>query len=137
MDIDISGIDKAAVLAALYNGSRPQGLGFLQFSDTPMTTEQAQAILEEGVIYFDYLKGRVMKVNLEGDSFNPWAYDRDNGEGAAFTVIRALRESGDITDDDIDRLHKHGTANAANDLLSRYGDEAVELAKKAAKPYAC
>jgi hypothetical protein len=28
--IDISKLDKAAVLAALYNNSKPQGLGFLQ-----------------------------------------------------------------------------------------------------------
>ena len=30
MSIDIKGANKASVLAALYNNSRPQGMGFLQ-----------------------------------------------------------------------------------------------------------
>jgi hypothetical protein len=38
-----------------------------------------------------YLKGRVMKVDLSGDSFGPWLYDRDNGDGAAERVIAELR----------------------------------------------
>ena len=34
--------------------------------------------------YFDYLYGRVLKVDLKGDDgFEEWLYDRDNGEGAA------------------------------------------------------
>ena len=38
--------------------------------------------------YFDYLKGRVMKVDLsEDDGFEEWLYDRDNGEGAAQSAL--------------------------------------------------
>jgi hypothetical protein len=40
---------------------------------------------------FDYLHGRVMKVDLSGDSFDPWLYDRDNGEGAASRAIAKMR----------------------------------------------
>ena len=49
----------------------------------------------QGSKYFDYLKGRVMKLDLTSDDeFDPWGYDRDNGRGAAQNVIDALRESG-------------------------------------------
>ena len=39
--IDISGLDKADVLAALYNAAQPRGLGHLQFDPEPMTREKA------------------------------------------------------------------------------------------------
>lgn len=87
--IDLKGKDKAVVLAALYNASHPQGLGFLHFDPRPMTTGEAAELLSEQT-YFDYLKGRVMKVNLAGDALDPWLYDRDNGEGAAQRVIDSL-----------------------------------------------
>jgi len=40
--------------------------------------------------YFDYLYGKIMKVNLSGDEFSPTLYDRDNGEGSAFKAIKHL-----------------------------------------------
>ena len=82
MKIDISRKDKAQVLAALYNASRPIGLGFLQYDPTPMTVEEARELLKQ-TTYFDYLKGRVMKVDLSGDELETRLYDRDNGDGAA------------------------------------------------------
>lgn len=92
MTIDITGLDKAAVLAALYNRAQVQGLGFLQAKSGDMTTEEAQAILnDDDNRYFDYLYGRVMKVDLKGDEFNPWLYDRDNGEGAAARALEGLK----------------------------------------------
>ena len=92
MMIDISGLDKAAVLAALYNNSRPQGMGLLHFDPTPMSVEAAREILDiDRPPYFDYLHGRVMKVDLDSDELDPWGYDRDLGEGAAKKVIDSLR----------------------------------------------
>jgi hypothetical protein len=87
--IDISTISKGAALAALYNRSEPQGLGILQFDPRPMTEDEANAILAEQQ-NFDYLKGRVMKVDLTGDPFDPWRYDRDNGEGSAARAIAGI-----------------------------------------------
>lgn len=92
MTIDITGLDKAAVLAALYNRAQVQGLGFLQAKSGDMTTEEAQAILDDDDNrYFDDLYGRVMKVDLKGDEFNSWLYDRDNGEGAAARALEGLK----------------------------------------------
>jgi len=90
--IDIKGLNKAEVLAALYNNSKPLGLGFLHFDPTNMTVEEAENILKE-TTDFDYLKGRVMKVNLSSDEgFEEWLYDRDNRNGAAQRAIDALRK---------------------------------------------
>ena len=103
--IDLKGLDKAAVLAALYNAAKPQGLGFLHFDPAPMTVPEASILLADrqaklkefnstggnlDEIYFDYLKGRVMKVDLSGDELIFWLYDRDNGEGAAQRAIDGI-----------------------------------------------
>ena len=85
--IDLKGKNKAEVLAKLYNASRPQGLGFLQYYGKDMTTEEAQDLLDSGNTYFDYLKGRVMKVDLSRDELDPRLYDRDNGQGAAAAAL--------------------------------------------------
>lgn len=85
--MDISQLDKAAVLAALYNHARPQGMGFLHFDLTPMTIEEARQIIASGQTYFDYVKGRVMKVDLSKDFLDTRLYDRDNGPGAAENAI--------------------------------------------------
>lgn len=85
--VDTKGLKKSAVLAALYNDSKPQGLGFLHFDPAPM----AEDLLKTST-HFDYLKGRVMKVDLSNDdSFEEWLYDRDNGNGAAQRAINKLR----------------------------------------------
>jgi hypothetical protein len=84
--INISDMNKAEVLAKLYNASQPLGMGFLHFTPEPMELDEAQQLLEEGT-YFDYLKGRVMKVDLSKDAFDPWLYDRDNGQGAAARAL--------------------------------------------------
>lgn len=89
---------KAKTLAALYNASRPQGMGFLHATAEDMTEAEAQAILDDGdqrrPAYFDYLKGRVMKVDLSADEFEPGLYDRDNGQGAAARAIEGIEETG-------------------------------------------
>lgn len=96
--IDIKGLDKAAVLAALYNRAQPQGMGFLHFDPKPMTTEEAAVHLEAVKPFdsrFDYLKGRVMKVQILGDELYEGLYDRDNGQGAAARAIDSIRQTSD------------------------------------------
>lgn len=96
--VSIKGIDKAEVLRALYNASQPLGMGILHFTPQDMTKEEAAKILKEvgdrspSMVYFDYLQGRVMKVNLTGDEeFEEWLYDRDNGKGAAQRAIDSIK----------------------------------------------
>lgn len=89
--IDISKLDKAAVLAALYNRAKPQGWGYLDYQPGDMTIEQAREHLAK-TTSFDYIQGRVLKINLGKAELDPWGYDRDNGQGAAQRAIDALRE---------------------------------------------
>lgn len=88
--VSTKGLRKSAVLAALYNASKPQGLGFLEFDPAPMSEKEAEELLKYGT-YFDYLKGRIMKVDLrDDDEFDERLYDRDNGLGAAQRVINHI-----------------------------------------------
>jgi len=91
--IDITGLNKAHVLAALYNRSHPQGWGYLHAVPEDMTHVQAERLLDGSEEKrFDYIQGRVMKVNLSSETeFDPWLYDRDNGAGAAARTIYELR----------------------------------------------
>ncbi len=96
-DIDISGLSKPRVLQALFNRTKQQGLGFLDpRGSCPMDEQTSRDIVSEMEsdgykLSFDYLYGRVMKVDITGDSFGPWLFDRDNGPGAAAEAIECLR----------------------------------------------
>lgn len=89
--IDISNLDKAAVLAALYADARPVGMGFMHFIAGPLDPGEARSLLADGLTYFDYLHGRVMKIDLSGDTLDPRLYDRDNGDGAAARAVDSVR----------------------------------------------
>ena len=88
--VNIEGLDKAKVLKALYDGSHVQGLGFLHAVNS-FTEEDARELLKTHT-YFDYLYGKVMKVNLSSDvEFEEMLYDRDNYQGKARNIIDGLR----------------------------------------------
>lgn len=88
--VSIKGKSKAAVLAALYNHSKPQGIGYLHYNAAPMGEAQAASELSLGT-YFDYLNGRVMKMDLKSDeSFDERLYDRDLGTGAAQRAVDSV-----------------------------------------------
>jgi hypothetical protein len=103
--IDITGLDKAEVFQALYNRAKTQGAGILHYTPEDMTLEEAREAINGGHssggdyvftppgmprLYFDYYKGRVMKVDLSGDELRTWGYDRDNGDGAARRALEPL-----------------------------------------------
>ena len=93
--VDITGLDKAEVLLALWKGSHAQGMSFLGIESFDI--EAARKIIAESKsMYFDYVAGHVIKCDLSGDTFNPRNYDRDNYEGAAEEVIEALRNGVEI-----------------------------------------
>ncbi len=123
--VNISGLSKESVLAALYNASRPQGMGFMHYDPTPMTEKVAEGVIKRmgGVLDFDYLAGRVMKVNIHKDEFDPWCYARDNGQGAAARVISELRVSGKLNTDAIAEQHKKGTKEAAAETRGMLEEE--------------
>lgn len=89
--MDISKYNKAEVLAALYNNSKPQGFGFMQSSPLDMTKSEAEELLSQST-YFDYLQGRVMKICLEPDTteLDTRLYNQDNGHKAAERAIESI-----------------------------------------------
>lgn len=93
--IDISNLPKSKVLSALFNASAPRGLGFM-YPSAPMVdddaTEIVNALQGDGRdLYFNYLRGRVMKVDITHDTFDPWLFDREYGQGAAARAIDSIR----------------------------------------------
>ena len=89
--IDITGLDKAEVLHALYHRSRYQGLGLYAAVIKYSVEDARRDYAASESKYFDYLYGRVLKVDLSKDSFDSRLYDRDCGEGAAEEAINKLR----------------------------------------------
>lgn len=103
--VNIAGLDKAELFAALYNHAKPLGMGRLHYDPTPLTKESAEKLMGLGddatrmfpgitrgsSLYFDYVKGRPLKINLEGDELETSLYNRDQGDGAAERIIAELR----------------------------------------------
>lgn len=86
-EINIKGLDKAKILKALYDRAHPLGLGFLHFVPGDMEIKEAEELVKK-YTYFDYLKGRVMKVDLSKDELRTDLFDRDNGNGAAYNALK-------------------------------------------------
>jgi hypothetical protein len=100
LDIDISGIDKAKLLAALHNGTRPLGLGVLH-ARGDMSEEDASEYIAQrpdgggSVMWFDYVHGRPIKVGFDGNTMlRADLYDRDapGGRGSAERIVASLRK---------------------------------------------
>jgi hypothetical protein len=101
-DIDITGIDKAVLLAALFNHSKQLGAGKLDESGQyPLTVDEARNIIQARThahgwrSSFDYLRGRVINCDIGGDlldACDAWVYDRDNGAGRCVQAIEFARK---------------------------------------------
>lgn len=121
--VDIKGLDKARVLKALYDHSHVQGSGFLQaVPDGVVTVEYCAGLLAKHS-YFDYLNGRVLKVDLSGDEFDERLYDRDCGKGAAQRAVDSIRdetEGGEAT-----------TGNTEGEKKEPSLEEQAEMTKEA------
>ena len=92
--MNIEGLNKAEILKELYNNSRPLGLGILHYDPKPMTIEEATEILKH-TTKFDYLYGRVMKIDLSTNELRTHLYNRDNGENVAEAIIERIRNATD------------------------------------------
>ena len=100
MSLNIEGLDRAELLAALHNGTRALGLGALHDLGRPMTREEAQReidarALPNGDVRFDYVQGRPIKVAFRGgELLHERLFDRDapGGDGSCSRIIEKLRE---------------------------------------------
>lgn len=91
--VNVEGLERGEVLAALYNSSKPQGLGIASFIPGDIRASEAEYMFLQGD-YFDYLNGRVIKTKIKrgAESIDATLYDRDNGEGAAERAIAKYRQ---------------------------------------------
>lgn len=106
--VNIAGLDKAELFAALYNHAKPLGMGILHYNPEPLTKEGAEKLMGLGddssrmfpgmgrgrPLYFDYVQGRPLKIDLSGDELDTWLYDRDQGQGAGERIVNELRNKG-------------------------------------------
>jgi hypothetical protein len=83
-DIDITGKDKARILAALYNGCKG--------CRRKMDTKEAQMLLDQSALKFDMIDGLPVKANLRGDKLWSVLYDQYNGGPG--TMRKVLEQAG-------------------------------------------
>lgn len=101
--LDIKGIDKGALIAALYNGTRSLGMGVLHDLRRDMTRDEGNELAGDrnaigGRIRFDYIYGRPIKVVIHVDADGSWReleredlYDRDACQGACARAVERAR----------------------------------------------
>ena len=95
--VNISGMDKAEILQALYNRAKKSPDHLHDYNPVNMTLEEARLLIEKKQS-FDFLYGRVMKINLGVDNVDTWGYNRDNGFNAADNIIDSLRKESNVSD---------------------------------------
>jgi hypothetical protein len=116
--IDITGLEPAGVVAALYNHARPVGLGTeAEGSDTYLGVGEVRRLLDEvptvsvrqvppsdlpyadifGTLFINYLQGRPLHVTITGSELDTGRYDRDHGAGAAERIVNHLKQTGGTT----------------------------------------
>ena len=86
MSLDLSKFTSEQVLSFVINAwksSREQGLSYLGRKSEEETKKDVISLLDKGNNYFEYLNGKVMKLDLSDLSkVDTWGYNRDNGSGA-------------------------------------------------------
>ncbi len=109
--ISIAGLDKVPVLRALYNAAIPT---VLTMPNAPilLTAEEAKAHIAINDGHIDFVRGRLIGVDLSGDDIDPILYDKYNDlPGSADSVINALRAIGDPECSQITSLQVLAAAN--------------------------
>jgi hypothetical protein len=89
-EINIQNLNKADVLAVLYNASKHVGRSFLHpYNQDPMTKQEAQILLSSKQS-FDNIKGHILKIDLSGSILDTTLYNFYNGKGAAEKALKGL-----------------------------------------------
>ena len=99
--LDIGGIDKSDLLCALFKAAveaAPLSLELGLLRDQEISPEYALELIDyarstdNGKIRFDHIDILFMKIDITNDTFDPYAYDQNNGgSGAAARVVANLR----------------------------------------------
>ena len=97
--IEVTGVDLVKLAKKAYDLSRPQGLGFLNFTPKPLTDEEAGKLVRKddplNPLDMDYVHGRSIKltVSKKGDKL----FLKDNWYDHTDYQYRELLESVGVT----------------------------------------
>lgn len=81
--IEISRINKAVLLEALYNAAHPR--------EKEINLAKAWQIISRRGLKFNTVLGKELRCDLSRDQLDPYLYDRANGENAAARAVQKLR----------------------------------------------
>ena len=78
--IEITGIDLNLFVKKVYDLSKPQGLGFLHYTEQPLIDEEVNSILEHANyndvrLSMDYVKGRACKMTVFKTDDKLWIHN--------------------------------------------------------------
>lgn len=87
--IDISALDLRKLVAAAFDYSSPQGLGYLHHVAGPTTDEEIDRGLREKGAYYDYVRGRSMKLSISRDGDKLYWHHGwyDHGDASQLAVL--------------------------------------------------
>ncbi len=89
--VSIKNLDKAVVLAALYNAAKPI-YEYMRVKPETMSPEEARLFLKNKTVVFGEFIGRILKIKLDTDVIHTEGYDAANGAGKARQAIEQARE---------------------------------------------
>lgn len=112
-------LEKAKVLAALYNAAKPAGKDIASYDPTPMSYQEAKAISFDRN-NFDYIKGRILLVIFIGNKFNSKLYNKHNGKNAAEMIVSSLKKTNDENNQVISEIHQRNIDSAIGEIKNKY-----------------
>lgn len=90
--VDITGLERAVVLAAAFNAARPIGTGAHEPAvGQQLTPARAEQLLAYYGPELHYLLGRRLDLDLTSDRVDPAAYDAANAPVHLADLVAALR----------------------------------------------
>jgi hypothetical protein len=102
--VNIAGLDKADLLMRAFNASHQLGLGQGDPEGRQdMTKERAGELISQGYQVFDYVHGRVLKIDISGDEVRTYAYNRDVGPGVLEKIVDDMRSGALVPPPKLDR----------------------------------
>lgn len=113
--VSFENLEKAKVLAALYNGAKPSSTDIASYDPNPMSVSEAKQ-LTFNRNNFDYIKGRILLIIFVGNTFNSKLYNKHNGVDSAEKIIESLKETGDANNPLISNLHKKNVDSAISEI---------------------
>lgn len=85
--VNISGIDKGFLLFKAWKAASWNG-----FAPLDMERDEFVRRWRREDDDYDYVCGRPLKVNIAGDTVDPWLFDRENGDGSFLRVVEGIRK---------------------------------------------